>query len=357
MSDFTYTAPEVQSVVGLIETYLRWKELSGPDRGYEIYHPSAFGKCLRLMQYQRYEARNLIKGDKEQYEGRMLRLFGNGHVMHSRWVKYFEDLGILRGVWECKNPLCRLFSDEGEIEGQQDGEVYDVIGAIKNFPDKDEYKPRRYGEDQLQGTFKPAKCVCGFSQFKYHEVLVQDKELNFKGHCDIILDFRAFKPEMFDATVAKGLNLFFQTDELPKGLVVVDMKSIGTNQWERKLMKYGAHKYYQIQLTIYVHVLKCDFGILWYEEKNDFNQKAFQVPANDVWWQKIRQQALIMQDMASGPKPLLPPPRPLAKTDMECSGYKGNGACAYKKFCHKAGGIWDDPQLEQKRKDFYGELL
>ena len=350
MSDFTYTAPEVSSVVGLIETYLRWKDMNGPDRGYEIYHPSAFGKCLRLMQYQRYEARGLIKGEKDPFEGRMLRLFGNGHVMHARWVKYFEELGILRGVWECQNPYCRLWNDDGSHRADAIDE--DIRKAVL-----DAKKMRRYGEEELQGTFKPKACVCGCKTFEYHEVLVQDKELNFKGHCDIILDFRAFDPTMFDESITKGLNLFFQTTELPKGLVVVDMKSIGANQWERKLAKYGAHKYYQIQLTIYVHVLKCDFGILWYEQKDTFDQKAFQIPANDPWWQMIRKQALTMQEMAAGDRPLLPPPRPLSKTDMECAGYKGSGGCPYKKFCHKAGGIWDDPNLEQKRKDFYGDLL
>jgi hypothetical protein len=344
MPEFSYTPPEVTSIVGLIETYLRWREMNGPDRGYEVYHPSAMGKCLRMMQYQRYEARGLIKGNHEGFPGKMLRLFENGHSMHERWKNYFEHLGVLRGVWACRNPLCRLFHDEG-----MDMAPHATVGEIRKNPEK--FLPRVYGEDDLQGVFKPERCVCGFSDFRYDEVLVEDKELNFRGHADIILDFSRFDGTLFDESVKDGLAKFFNARDLPKGIVVVDMKSCGKNSYMNQVQKMGPHKYYQIQLTVYVNVLKCDFGLLWYEEKDQFDTSVFKIEANPGAWEQIRKQALTMQEMANAAKPLLPPPRPISKSSYECKG------CAFSKFCHKAGGIWDDPQLEQKRKEFYGDLL
>ncbi len=341
MADYTYTPPETSAIIGLVDTYIRWKEASGPDRGYEIYHPSAFGKCLRMMQYQRYEARKLLKGDKEQFSSKMLRLFANGHAMHERWKDYFEAMGVLRGVWTCRNPICRAFNDSGkQIEGVNFQALYE--GKLK---------PRSHGESELQGIFKPEKCNCGCRDFRYDEVLVEDKELNFKGHADIILDFSKFDPKMFSEAEKEGFSVMFDPKHLPKGIVVIDMKTVGSNAYKSQVLKSGAHKYYQIQLTIYVNVLKCDYGLIIYEEKDQFDLASFRVDQNKAWWEKIRQQALLMQDMASKPKPLLPPPRPISKSSYECK------SCPFSKFCHKSGGIWDSPDLEAKRTEFYGELL
>ena len=350
MADLTYTPPEVSSIVGLVETYLRHREMNGPDRGYEIYHPSAFGKCLRLMQYQRYEARGLIKGEKEQFGGRMLRLFANGHDMHARWASYFEDLGVLRGVWECTNPLCRMFNDAGRI--QTGIELNDPSAYARNvLADPKKFPTRKYGEGELQGCLKPAACKCGHTKLKYHEVLVEDKELNFKGHADMLLDFREFDASRFDDAEKEGLTMFFDKTKLPKGLIVVDMKTVGTNSYKNTVLKTGAHKYYQVQLTIYVNVLKCDFGLLIYEEKDQFELSTFKIEQNPGAWAQIRRQAIIMQEMVNSDKPLLPPPRPISKSSYDCKD------CAFKSYCHRPGGIWDDPDLEQKRKDFYGDLL
>lgn len=353
-SQNAYTPPEVTSIIGLIETHIRHREANGPDRGYEIYHPSAFGKCLRLMQYQRFESRGLIKGEGESFGGRMLRLFENGHYMHDRWKRYFEELGVLRGIWVCKNPLCRLFNDQGIIDG---GLYADNIvntnyteRAAQILANPKQFQPRVYGEEVLQGVFKPKQCVCGCRDFRYDEVLVEDKELNFRGHADVILDFSQFDAKQFDNSKLSGLNVFFDPKQLPKGLVVVDMKTSGKNAFTNTVMKTGAHKYYQIQLTIYINVLKCDWGMLIYEEKDNFELASFKVEANPDWWQKIRWQAMEMQRMAADPKPKLPPPRPISKSSHDCKD------CPFVGKCH-ASAIWNDPELDRKRKDFYGDLL
>jgi hypothetical protein len=348
MPDLAYTTPEVSNIVGLVDTYIRWKEYTDNDRTYEMYHPSAFGKCLRLMQYQRYDSQGHIKGEHIPKSSKLLRLFANGHAMHERWKDYFEGLGVLRGVWACCNAMCRLITDAGVT--RDDFSVSTDFKQFWSIPEKDR-KPRVYGKEELQGIFKPEKCICGCTDFRYDEVAVHDEELNFHGHADILLDFRNFKPEMFDEAQKKGLSLMFDPAKLPKGIVVIDMKTIGTKSYQNSVLKTGAHKYYEIQLTIYINILKCDFGLLLYEEKDQFEISAFRMEQNPEWWAAIRKQSLLMSDMVKSGKKLLPPPRPISKSSYECKD------CSYKKWCHKAGGIWDDPQLDEKRKDFYGALL
>jgi hypothetical protein len=99
---------EVTNVLNVLNTYLKWKSLNGPPRGYLKYHPSSFGSCLRKAQYQRYTDMGLINVQKEAVEPKSIRIFDTGHSMHARWAQYFEDIGVLRGVWECTNPDCKI---------------------------------------------------------------------------------------------------------------------------------------------------------------------------------------------------------------------------------------------------------
>lgn len=108
---------EVQALHGVVNTFLRWKSLNGPPRGHEIYHPSAFGNCLRKMQYQRYVERGYIQVAPEAHEAKTVRIFDTGHTMHARWAKYWEELGVLRGIWECNNPCCGLWDNDGKFVG------------------------------------------------------------------------------------------------------------------------------------------------------------------------------------------------------------------------------------------------
>lgn len=341
----TFANNEMSSVMGLIETHLRLKNQLDNSRRYEIYHPSAFGKCVRYMQYQRYEERGLIKGEPKHFSGQKLRLFDNGHIMHERWKNYFEELGVLRGIWYCKNPMCRMWNDEGVLQGPGSLTQEEILSSNKKHPS------RVYGKSELQGVFKPDKCVCGNNSFEYDEVAVEDKELNFYGHADIILDFSRFDPTPFEKAKKDGFQLFFDPEKLPKGVIVVDMKSCGSNQFTNVVRKTGYHKYYGIQLTIYIHVLKCDYGLLIYEEKDQFDLASFKIDPNPAVWEQIRKQAIAMDQMAKSGKNLLPPPRPISKSSFECKD------CAFRNHCHRAGGIWDDPELEQKRRDFYGSIL
>jgi len=307
----SYTPREVTSVMGVVDTFLRWKNVQKSNRSYKYHHPSEFGKCLRKAQYLRYEERDLLTVEKEPLASQKLRLFDKGHNMHARWQRYFEDIGVLRGVWECANPHCD----------------YTV------------------GKQDQHGVFRPKVCEkCDSEEFDYHESQVFDEELQFRGNCDLLLDFSHFKEQKLFNGVRKAFNV----DHLPKGVIVADMKTINMDQFKRKLAKDGPHSEYIIQLTIYIHILDCEYGLLIYENKNNSEILAFKVDRNEKVFDAIKTQSTSMNEMTKDH--LLPPPRPLTKSDYECK------YCDFAPLCHKSK-VWNDPDLEDKRKKFYKGLL
>lgn len=301
---------EVTNVMNVVNTYLKWKNMNGPPRGYLSYHPSSFGGCLRKAQYQRYTDMGLVKVDKEAAESKTIRIFDTGHSMHARWAKYFEDIGVLRGVWQCTNPDCKTY----------------------------------YGKEEKLGCFKPDKCKCGFHKFEYHEVTVHHDALNFHGHCDQILDFSKFDSNIFKQ--GNPVDVLYNDSDLPKKPIVLDMKSINSFNFKSKLEK-GPSLVYRTQLVIYCNILDLDYGILLYENKDDCSTKIYKVDRNPEMWEVIKNQAEIMNGMVANT--FLPPPRPISKTDSDCR------YCEYQSICHNSR-IWDDPDLEQKRVKFYGNF-
>lgn len=328
-----YSPPEIQSILGVIDTHLRWDSKRDNSRKFDQYHPSAFGKCLRNMQYSRYVSMGLIKVVPEELESQSIRLFGKGHNMHSRWAKYFEDIGILRGIWQCKNLCCSMWDENGKFAGESD--KWKTI------------QPRQYGKKEKLGVFKPESCVCGCEDFDYHEASVVSSEMNMYGHVDGILDFSQLDPDRY-----KDVKLTFNMDKLPKSPIVVDMKTINDYRWKQKLMRSGPGLEYKIQLCIYANILDLDYGLIIYENKNTSEAKAFKVERNrDTMFAEIERQAKMMNSMASCSPPKLPPPRPVAKDDYEC------GNCPFKAICHESA-VWNDSEkLAVQRKQFYGKLL
>lgn len=317
--------PEVTNLINLVNTHSSWVSQNGPPRGHEIYHPSAFGSCLRKMQYQRYAERGYISVQPQIPEPRMCRIWDTGHSMHDRWAKYFEDIGVLRGVWECANPHCS--HNEG----------------LPMAPDFDG-SPRKYGLDNKLGCFKPKHCECGCNQFKYHEVSVIDKKLNFHGHADQILDFSNFDPDRYQQ--GNAVPMLFKPEDLPKKPIVIDMKTVNSFKFKSKL-KNTPDFHYKVQLTIYVNVLDLDYGVIIYENKDDCATKVYQVDRNPELWEKIKEQALKMNEMVD--RKLLPPPRPESKKSFDCN------YCEFSPICHQSK-VWDDPDLGSKRASFYGSF-
>lgn len=336
-------SPEVVNIINVLNVHLKWKNLNGPPRGYQMYHPSSFGGCLRKAQYQRYEEQGLIKCEKEDLEPKSIRIFDTGHSMHARWGHYFEEIGVLRGVWECDNQCCGLWDDDGKYIGDRDScpLVKDEHPGIIKESLK---KPRIYGRANKLGVFKPKSCVCGNKKFRYHEITVEDKELNFHGHCDQILDFSNFDPSIYKS--GNAVDVLFKVEDLPKNPFVLDMKSINSFNFKSKL-EHGPSLIYKTQLVIYCNILNLDYGVLIYENKDDSSTKIYKVEKNVEMWNRIRKQAMDLEDMNSDQ--LLPPPRPTSKDDYDCR------YCNFQSICHKSK-IWEDPSLMQKRLKFYGIL-
>ena len=301
---------QVYSISKIVDEFFQFKNASSSsDRSYSVYHPSAFGKCLRKMQYQRYASNGIIeKPQIQDPESKMIRIWDTGHSLHARWAKYMEDLGILRGVWICSNPTCKL----------------------------------KYGEDDKIGIFKPSSCKsCGCSGFNYEEITLEDRSLNFYGHCDQILDFSNLSSKFLSWVENKWGSQIF-SNNIPSKPIVVDMKSINKTQWAK--IQNEAHFYYIIQITIYIHMLDLDYGLIIYEKKDDSEIKIFKVLRNDDLWNAIKKQADIMNKMFE--KKSLPPPRPDSKGSFECR------FCEFSSTCHNSG-IWDVDNLNELRSKFY----
>ncbi len=337
--DKTYTPQEINSLMDVIDTYRRWKQFSQRnDRSYAHYHPSEWGKCLRMQQYKHYAWIGAL-GEVEYsgFDSKKLRLFDKGHNMHARWSNYFDDIGgVLLGKWRCKNPLCYMFNDLGERNN---------TFSLENLY---AHESRTHNGKDNKPIFRPEKCVCGCKNFEYLETQVSAPELNIKGHADLVLNFDGLKEDRF-----KGVRTTFNSKFLPMNgkKIVGDMKTASSKSWKNQLIAKGPHKEYLVQLTIYVHILGCDYGIIMYENKDDSTMLWYKVPRNDKWWEIVQYQAKTMIEMAKAkPKRKLPPPKYDSKRNYGCM------YCDFKKVCQKSK-IWDHSNFDKIRRNFYKSLL
>ena len=359
---------EVAAMMGVIDTYSRYKGVNGRPRNYKVYHPSALGKCLRLMQYQRFSEDGIagLSLSKEPFESKTMRIFDTGHSMHDRWVDYWAEVGVLRGVWQCKNPLCRAFDDEGEFLGtdkvneinelrvtmskETPVEAYEIGADPEKGRARASLLPRKYGKENKIGIFQPKACKCGCCEFDYHEVNVVDEDLNLFGHADQILDFSNFDVDQYskDDGSHVAVDRTFDPRDLPKTPIVADMKTINDRRYG-SLIKNGPGLDYKVQLKVYCNILDVDYGVLIYENKNTSETASFKVErSSEVDWPIVKRQIKQMNKMYDKKK--LPPPRPTRKDSYDCK------YCDYKDICHNSK-VWSDPELSQKRINFYGRLL
>lgn len=90
------------------------------DRSGREFHPSASGKCPRMIQF------SMLGMVKEKFESRIKRVFDVGHDMHNRYKRYFDRAGKLVGE---ETPV------RATIEGIKIRGRADLI--VKNFMDED----------------------------------------------------------------------------------------------------------------------------------------------------------------------------------------------------------------------------
>jgi CRISPR/Cas system-associated exonuclease Cas4 (RecB family) len=278
-----------------------------------------------MQQYKHYAWKGFIDVKYSDFESEKLRLFDKGHNMHDRWANYFDQIGgVLLGRWRCKNKLCFMFGDDGVLNTQR-------FSPEEIFK---EDKSRIYSGDDGP-ILRPDKCSCGCSDFEYLESQVSDPSINIKGQADLVINCKDVEEKRFE-----GVRISYNKKFLPvgKSKVVIDMKTCGSNAWKNQIMSKGPHKEYLVQLTIYAHILDCDYGILAYECKDNSKMEWFQVPRNDEWWEVIQYQAKTMMAMSKDKK--LPPPKYSSKSNYSCKW------CDFKELCQ-----------ETKRRDFYKCLL
>jgi len=232
------------------------KKAADDDREYDIFHPSAWGGCLRKVAYQYYnEQESFVIKRSSNLDLRFERIYDNGHSVHARWQKYLDCSNVLRGAWKCTNPKC---------------------GAI-------------YGDTDRIGIFNPLRTVpdwacsnCGNNkELRYEEPRVKSDQIyNFDGHCDAIVDLSG-------TPFARHNN---------QDIIVVDFKSI-KDEYFSEIAESKAKHEHVVQVNIYMWILELHAGVVLYENKNTQAVKEVFIPRDEQLIEKVKEQAIWMQNV------------------------------------------------------------
>lgn len=266
------------SVLELVDNHLI-QAAKKDCRNNQVFHPSEWDGCHRKIAYQYYQAVGAIKLDAcaTKVDTKLQRIFSNGHWMHDRWRSYLENCSLFQGRWMCKN----------------------FMGHSK---------PKIYGDDNTLGIPKPEKCDCGSTQFEYVELGFYDEETNWGGHVDTIM----------------------KTDIPEYPHVLIDYKTMNPFEFSKLEAPKPAHK---TQMQIYLYLSGLKMGKFLYENKGDQSVKEFDVPVDESFLAKKKEEALLLKHLVThknskGQRVL--PPRP--------PGYIGKGhkvcmACKFRAHC------------------------
>jgi hypothetical protein len=233
------------SIQALVRAHLVSKAISN-ERKYNVFHPSAWGSCLRCVAYHFYNQRHqfLRKADSD-VDVRMERIFDTGHNMHSRWQEYLSAAGVLRGSWTCN--ACGMAYGSSERLGILSPKVVDQRWA----------------------------CDCGNRErLDYGEVLVRSEpQYNFEGHVDAIVDLRG-------TAFGNGCD---------SDLFVVDFKTIKDDYFSE--LRHAKHEHV-VQVHIYMWLLDLKAAVVLYENKDDQNVKEMFVPRDDSLIERVKEESL-----------------------------------------------------------------
>lgn len=229
------------------------------ERDYSYFHPSEFYQCVRKLAYKYYGAES-----KRTIKPSLQRVFDNGDHMHERYTKYFENIGILYGVWRCKNPLCE----------------------------------EEYGNDEKYGIQKPSeKCrKCGCEEYEYVEVEARSETHRMRGHIDGVL-------------------------KMSGDFCVIDYKSMHANQFSRLREPLDKHI---IQIEIYLWLLDLKSGLLLYENKDSQRIKLFEVHYNQKLIAKILNRLEKLEKIVDNQQL---PKRPFEKDSSKCKACEFRTTC------------------------------
>lgn len=253
------------------------------DAGY--FHASEWDGCHRKIAYSYYEAKGHIKTNAvAEFDPKLFRIFDNGHSMHDRFKRYFENSGALMGYWRCRNYSAHLKS------------------------------PRIFGTEERLGCYKPEKCTCGWTEFDYLEVGFRDDDTNWGGQVDIILDRSIIEQTNF-------------TDYFERYLIT-DFKSIGSFQFKQLSEPFPKHK---TQMQIYLYLSGLKYGKFLYECKDDQSIKEYLVVRDDHLIGVKREEATRLKYIITHPNSngqwTLPKRAYNSKSHTECLRCKYRGHC------------------------------
>lgn len=266
----------------LVRKHMIDKALDNPRR-FDIFHPSAWGVCLRKIAYQYYnELDPFVFKTADDIKDQMERVFDNGHGSHHRWQTYLDHAGVLRGVWRCINPFCA----------------------------------KLYGTEDKLGVFNPSrekgwKCECGSEKrLAYEEAVVKSApEYNFEGHCDGIIDVRG--------------TPFAQNNKYD--VFVADLKTMKEEYFMELMEPKTEHV---VQVNIYMWILDLHGAVVVYENKNDQRLKEMFVPRDDALIDKIKAQSVWMMDILKAKK--LPfRPNEFSRSKIPCRW------CEFVDYCYR----------------------
>lgn len=270
------------SVEELVRRYMVEKALKN-ERKFDIFHPSAWGYCLRKIVYEHYnEFEKFHKKGEQDVDCRMERIYDNGHGTHARWQRYLDGAGVLRGAWKCINPLCG----------------------------------KTYGAEERLGIFNPHRlnpgwtCECGNAKgLEYQEPLVKSHPMyNFEGHVDAIVDVRGTP----FATGMEDMDIF-----------VVDMKTMKGDMFQPL---EEAKREHQVQVHIYMWLLGLKSSVVLYENKDNQTIKEMFVPRDEKLVEDIKKKSAWLVEVIQRRK--LPPRFSGATpTRFPCKG------CEYLRIC------------------------
>jgi hypothetical protein len=111
---------EIAMLVQLIDDYLRHRPKD--ERPKHCFHPSGLHRSPKELYYQYLEGDN-----NQEFDSRILRIFDNGHAVHTRIQGYLKDIGIL------KQAEISVENSDYEIKGHADGiiEIDSVEGVLE----------------------------------------------------------------------------------------------------------------------------------------------------------------------------------------------------------------------------------
>ena len=257
------------NLVNMIHSFLQKEDQDNQQKRVDAgrvgkFYPSSVGRCKRSIVYQM----NGYPGKPK--EGKNLLILENGTSFHDRMEAIFERMGILIA------PELKLTNDDLRISGRSDAIIW-------NFLKNEEVE---YIHDEEIELYKPVKKeVDGVEQ--------EVSELVYKGPASDVM--------------------------------IVEFKSIKSKAYHDYLPKTKPKKEHEMQLQLYFYLTGIRTGMVFYESKDNQEEKYYHVEYNQKIVDEIISDIRLVIDHVDG---FTFPEREYDPTSFECR------YCDYRDICH-----------------------